>query len=413
VNTDELREELQRLGRQPVPAPRPDFVEGLLTRIQLTEDLQVPAPIQLVPRQPWAKFRMVAAGAVAAALLAAVGLFSLFQGGSPSRGGVLSNSELHSQAVGEVTQTGTLKVSPDGDVSLAEHPDEPAPAGTYDAQCTADARIKSRDTGTITCKAGDKVNLTVENGQIISARSVGSSPSSSEVAVPSTEASGSNSASTSAAPGPSATSTSTSPTSAPATPPATAAAVPAPTTSTTPTTNAQPAGTTGATMPMASTFLLTQAPDSGDGTLTFTWPAYAPSADARYLVLRTTSNDATVDPAIPGYAKDGPSSPVVATLGHDVTSYTATFDGSDVPVDTPKVSYRVVVVDQQGKALATSSTLTLELRWEKLKPAGEPATTTSTAKPDPTPTTATTGAGTGVTSPSGPNTTTASTPANG
>lgn len=385
MNTDELREELQRLGRQPVPAPRRDFVEGLLTRIQLAEDLAVPAPIQLVPRQPWAKFRMVAAGAVAAALLAAVGLFSLFQAGSPSRGGELA----HATSVGAATQPGTLKVTADGRVTLADNPDASVKDGTYSAECKQDARIQTRDSGSITCSKGEQINLTVESGQILVAQTSGTTGSSTELAVPTTVPTTSTPA-TSAAPGTGPTSTS--PTSAPANPPATAAVTPASTTSTTAGTRPPASGdltpmgpggvqSNGGTL--SSSFALQQAQDTGDGSVTITWPPYAANADARYLVLRTISKDAKVDPQTPWYGETDPSSPVVATLEHGSTSYTAAFDGSDVPVDTPKVSYRVVVVDAQGKPLAVSSTLTLELRWQQLKPADDGATTT-TATPPPT-----------------------------
>ena len=42
MNLDELHDELVRMGRRPVPAPRPEFVKSLLDRIQLDEDLPHP-----------------------------------------------------------------------------------------------------------------------------------------------------------------------------------------------------------------------------------------------------------------------------------------------------------------------------------------------------------------------------------
>ena len=81
MNLDELDNELVRMGRQPVPAPRPEFVRSLLDRIELDEDLPTPVPIQMARRDPWARFRMVAVGAVAAALLSAVGLVSVLRDG--------------------------------------------------------------------------------------------------------------------------------------------------------------------------------------------------------------------------------------------------------------------------------------------------------------------------------------------
>ena len=60
----DLHEQLERLGRRPVPPPRPEFVESLLERIQLTDDLSEPAPVIYLRRQSWARARVAVAGVV-------------------------------------------------------------------------------------------------------------------------------------------------------------------------------------------------------------------------------------------------------------------------------------------------------------------------------------------------------------
>lgn len=70
---DDLRNELERVGRLPVPEPRTEFVDALAQRLHLVD--LTPAPLPQVPerRQALARYRMVAGGAIAAVALSAVG----------------------------------------------------------------------------------------------------------------------------------------------------------------------------------------------------------------------------------------------------------------------------------------------------------------------------------------------------
>ncbi|MEA3215091.1 MAG: hypothetical protein QOJ19_1247 [Acidimicrobiia bacterium] len=359
MDTNELHEELLRMGRRPVPAPRQEFVEDLLARIKVAEDLPMPAPIQLVPRQPWARFRMVAAGAVAAALLAAVGLFSLAKEHS-GNSTQLNLQPLSGQQVSDTTKS--LEVSSDGKVTGSET------AGEVDATCKADARIKLQDR-VFECKAGQKVRLTIADGRVIDAVNLDTGqgpqalPAAKDTAAPTTQP-------------PTTTTTSQPNTTVPADTPAgqaTASAVIVPS-STTTTTEPTPTQLAGGSPAATTTFELNKT--ISDALVTISWPRYADQGFSKYVVLQTISNTTQL-PDTPTW----PTNQVAAFPKADTTNYAVTLDGkSSIPVNTRMVSYRVAVVDAKDQLLALSSPLTLELQWT-LKPSGDlsPSTTTTTS----------------------------------
>ncbi len=80
TDLDDLRDELERLGRRPVPAPRAEFVDDLLARIvgdDATGEVPAPLPLRPAARRRFAQPRAVALVSVAAALLLAVGVVGM------------------------------------------------------------------------------------------------------------------------------------------------------------------------------------------------------------------------------------------------------------------------------------------------------------------------------------------------
>lgn len=377
MDTNELHEELLRMGRRPVPAPRQEFVEDLLARIKLAEDLPLPAPMQLVPRQPWARFRMVAAGAVAAALLAAVGLFSLAKehSNTPTQLNLTQPMTLDGQPVSETSKA--LEVSSDGKVT------GPQPAGPIEATCKEAASIKLQD-NVFECKAGEQVQLTVENGRVVEALNkvtqqhvvAGPAPAQTALAPTSTQPT-------------TPTTTSQPNTTVPADTPvgqAKASVVTTPS-STTTTTQPMPTQITGGSPAAPTTFDLSKI--VSDSLVTISWPQYASTGFSKYVVLQTISNTTQL-PDTPTW----PTNQVAAFPKADTTNYAVTLDGkSSIPVNTQLVSFRVAVVDANDQLLALSSPLTLQLQWT-LKPSGDssPGTTTTTTTTSTTTTAAPTSA---------------------
>ena len=78
---DDLRAQLEKIGRLPVPEPRPEFTDSLLTRLHAIDQLSVAPVPPAAPalHQPWLRMRMIAAGAVAAGILSAVGYITMLR----------------------------------------------------------------------------------------------------------------------------------------------------------------------------------------------------------------------------------------------------------------------------------------------------------------------------------------------
>lgn len=157
MSDHDLHDQLERLGRQPVPPPRPEFVESLLARIQLTDDLREPAPVIYLRRQSWAKARLAVAGAAAAVLLGAVGMVALARGGEDS-GQQVSVSLASGQASEQEIDDGR-----------GDYPD--VDNGDREATCTEGGKLEYVG-GEITCATGEKILLTFKDGHIVDATSL-------------------------------------------------------------------------------------------------------------------------------------------------------------------------------------------------------------------------------------------------
>lgn len=367
MNLDELENELVRMGRRPVPAPRPEFVRSLLDRIELDEDLPTPVPIQMARRDPWARFRMVAVGAVAAALLSAVGLVSVLRDGGNGKEITISAAPVSLNQPSE-PQAKEITVGNDASVTTDD--------GSYRAACPAEGTKIPTTKGVYVCHAGEVVLLEILGGRIVGAGAEGSATA------PET------SPTTTATPGP--TVAPPVPVTVPPTPGASVAVVTPTTTAGTPATSTTtavtppPVGGGGTTPePVLPSFALRfSTPD--DGSVTLTWDAYTGPNFARYVVLRTSSMSERPD--TPTYTPTNTSNVVAERTPVNNTTFTERF--VDVlPLGTAKVSYRVAVLDAAGNVLALSSTTTLELEWS-LKPSEVDPPPTTTA-PAPTTTTST------------------------
>jgi hypothetical protein len=361
VNLDELHDELVRMGRRPVPAPRPEFVKSLLERIQLSEDLPTPEPIQLARRQPWARLRMVAVGAIAAAALSAVGVFSLLRDSGNRTSTVISASPVKSSE----SAPRAISVSPDGEVNADD--------GTYDATCPAgDPKIPTVS-GEVPCHEGDTLTLYIRDHRIEALDVSGAG--GNEAAQPGvTTTSSSEGAATTAAPV-----TTVAPPPSTTVPPggnAVASVVTTPgTVGTTPTTNrpdpvATPAPSTPTTTVSPSFELPYTLNDDG---VTLQWPVYPGGDFGRYIVLRTSSLTNLVE--TPAYTPDDHGDVVAEITARDQTTFTQVFENS-LPVNTLVVLYRVAVLDKNGKLVALSTTTSMQLEW-KLKPSADLPPTSS------------------------------------
>ena len=377
MNLDELHDELVRMGRRPVPAPRPELVRSLLDRIELDEDLPTPVPIQMARRDPWVRFRMVAVGAIAAALLSAVGLVSVFKDGG-TEDITISAAPVSSLNQPNVPQDPSLakEITVGNDASVTTED------GRYQALCPGEGTKIPTTKGVYVCHAGDTVLLVIVGGRIVDAGVEGvvtsEPPASTTTGAPGATVAPPP-AQTPPARVPSASVVTT--TTAPGTAPTTTAATPPPVD-----------GGGSSPAPVTPSFTLNfTTPD--EGAVTLTWDAYTGPNFARYVVLRTSSMSDRPD--TPTYTPDSTTNKVADRTPASNTSYTERF--VDVlPVGTSKVSYRVAVLEAGGNVLALSSTTTLELEWsmgpsEVLPPESTTVppspTTTSAPSPDGSPVT--------------------------
>ncbi len=164
MNDHDLHDQLERLGRRPVPPPRPEFVETLLARIQLTDDLSVPSNVVPMRRQNWAKARFAVVGVAAAVLLGAVGMVALAQD-SPEAGtsiGVTMAGNTTFDREAEVDGSGQLKAA-DGVTTF--------PDGDYTATCK-EGGVIAYEGGTIACRTDEPVVVTIKDGRVFKAHNV-------------------------------------------------------------------------------------------------------------------------------------------------------------------------------------------------------------------------------------------------
>src|SRR4051812_42953357 len=296
------------MGRRPVPAPRPEFVRSLLDRIELDEDLPTPVPIQMARRDPWARFRMVAVGAIAAALLSAVGLVSVFKDGG-SKEITISAAPVSSLNQPNVPQDPSLtkEITVGNDASVTTED------GSYKAACPGEATKIPTTKGVYVCRAGETVLLVIVGGRVVDA---GPEDGIEAPETPPT---------TTATPGPT-----IAPPPAQTVPPARVPSASVVTTTTAPgtaptTTAATPPPVDGggsSPVPVTPSFTLNfTTPD--EGSVTLTWDAYTAPNFARYVVLRTSSMSDRPD--TPTYTPDSTTNKVADRTPATNTSYTERF----------------------------------------------------------------------------------------
>ncbi|MPY93696.1 MAG: hypothetical protein GEV08_11735 [Acidimicrobiia bacterium] len=166
MSEHDLHDQLERLGRRPVPPPRPEFVENLLARIQLTDDLSEPAPVIYLRRQSWARVRMAVAGVAAAVLLGAVGMLALARGGSEPGTSLPVEMASGNTSFAATVEDGRL-------VAPEDSPYEALQNGTHNATCRQGGRLYLADGGYVDCDTDDTLELEIVDGRIMRATKVG------------------------------------------------------------------------------------------------------------------------------------------------------------------------------------------------------------------------------------------------
>ena len=154
MSYEQLRDQLERAGRRSVPAPREEFVDALLARIQMG-DADLPRPVPLAARSASRRLRLTAVVGMAAALLIVVGAVATLQS-APS-----GENDVAAQLAGQTLPGGS---SVEGDF-LAGNPED----GTHPAVCTRGGRIATAD-GAYICQKGERLEVEVADGKIVSVR---------------------------------------------------------------------------------------------------------------------------------------------------------------------------------------------------------------------------------------------------
>ena len=170
MKLDDLQEQLTRLGQQPVPAPRSEFAEALLARIQHDHQHSgVVAPVISLTsaHRRNQRMRRVALGALAAASLAAVGVISLNQG-----------DEGTAQVRFEAAASSDRAPAANGKLDLSNADD-----GHLNVHCDAGGRFVvtfASGPKPYECRAGENIPMQLRGGNLVE-------PSASTTAVAATK----------------------------------------------------------------------------------------------------------------------------------------------------------------------------------------------------------------------------------
>ena len=359
TDLDDLRVQLERLGRQPVPLPRQEFADKLLRDLQSGETtgvLPMPTPLHSRERRRSVPGRIAALGSIAAVLLLVVGLVSVATGGG-SKQQVTFNLEPTSSP--SEKPVGGVKLNDDGQI-LKDVKD-----GWVLATCEKAGQFKIVGGDTYTCKQGETMRLLVEGQRIAKVEPYNGTLT--EVATVSTEVP--------ATPPPQAPAT-TAPANSSAAVPSTASTVPASTTVVTSPTTGEPTTTTSRPTPTgvgtapAKVDMKFEA-QRGDKQVSFTWSPFTGAGFAKYVMVRSTGLAAITYPAT-GDGAEIWSSDEVDTVG---------YIEADLPIDADVARYQLFVVDEAGNVLAASDVVKVELSLG--------TSTSSTTAPVPTVTTPT------------------------
>lgn len=153
----DIQEQLTRLGSRPTPAPRPEFVEGLLERL-LADDVDTdPTVVPFERRGHRLAGKVVWMASAAAALLIAVLAVSVIGREQGGEGFALAS------APGE---TDGIEVTVDDNGYIAQLPAEKAD-GVLSFTCTEDGRFRSAGGGLYECAKGKAITVRVKDRSIV------------------------------------------------------------------------------------------------------------------------------------------------------------------------------------------------------------------------------------------------------
>jgi hypothetical protein len=371
TNIDDLRDQLERLGRRPVPMPRPEFADKLLRDLQSgetsTDVLPMPTPIGSRERRKRVPARLVAMGSIAAALVLVIGLIGLTGRGGPKQDMSFSFESVDATPIGSNT-VDDVKVDERGTV-LGEGVQD----GLATAKCQKGGQFKDAAGQVYTCAEGETWEIRIKDRRIIEARKL--QATTTQVAAVQTEVP----ATTAAPQTTTASSTTTLPTTATtSSSSATSAVPPSSTTKPTPAEGApQPTTTTAGNLAMR--FLA----EPGDKQIDFSWTQFAGANFGRYVMVRSTG--LTITFPITGESEEIWSSEDVGSVLYKET---------ELPLDADVARYQLFVVDKDDKVLAQSEVVKVELSLgPSTSSPSEPVTTVTIPEP-----TSTTSASTGSTS---------------
>lgn len=162
MSYEELRDRLEQAGRRPVPAPRKEFVDSLLARIELGDEIDLPRPVPLAARRATRRLRLTAVVGMAAAMLAVVGVLATLR--SPGQdtidqGGVRAELAGDSQSLPAGVSDDGAFIPQDG----SNLPDD----GVYRAICTRGGRIPAAERAYF-CTTNQRILVEVADGKIVS-----------------------------------------------------------------------------------------------------------------------------------------------------------------------------------------------------------------------------------------------------
>ncbi|MDY7101094.1 MAG: hypothetical protein S0880_07895 [Actinomycetota bacterium] len=326
MNHEDLHETLERMGREPVPEPRKEFVDSLLPRLQMVDDLTSVAPTPAQLRQPWARMRLIAVGGVAAVLLGAVGFLSLVGTGG---NGDLLEVEMTSSSGGGVTINGE-PIGEDGQGAIADG-DE--------VVCEGDRTLQIEGGRDVPCPDGVNTARVTMDGDL---PTVVITPTDDEVAA-------SDEATTTTESAPSTSVTTATPQS----------------------TGQVDSTTTESTqLPGIDSMGPLDGTDVESNQLSLSWDAWEGDGLDRYAVLRTVTapgvepeGDATCTETIemPRYGNRQPAPGTAVWL--DPVEGTSLSEAIDLEEFTNCVAYRVVALDANDNLLAETDVRVYALQW--------------------------------------------------
>ncbi|MFN0090799.1 MAG: hypothetical protein ACKVWR_11110 [Acidimicrobiales bacterium] len=366
---DDLRNQLERLGRMPAPAPRPEFVEKLLPRLTLLDEVSVaPEPVDLLRRRN--RTRVATFAAAAAMVVAAVGFYATTVG---------DGNDVPVTTLSLSTDARLRVEPPEGGGTDIDQPRQvEAPIGST-VTCITPGQLFDQSGNAVSCVAGEEFVVIDDNGKgkLVPANSAEARPKPTSARSVELAKAGSTTVPTTSQPrveptdsgatsGPTGATGSTDVTgstgssaagsAAPSTEPAGAAST------ATPAVKPQPQAQTTAAPPKPDR-TVTLVKEAGGVRVKWAWPA---RSDDKFHILRTISTTSSA-----------PSTPIdnnqVAQVAGAERSYLDT-----VPKSAVRVRYRVLVVPAGGgevealdEAEATFET-GLKPSGELDRPTGEP-----------------------------------------